>query len=89
MTSKIIPEHDKLEYRKRAIVRWYYSFNDQFLYKKVRDGVYLLSTQTKEHCDKFKSSDHLNCDQIRSDKLQNFELKLEEVTGVPTSNRIL
>lgn len=46
MTNKIIPEHDKFEYKKRASVRWYYSFNDKFLYKKIRDNVYVLSTQT-------------------------------------------
>lgn len=62
MTNKIIPEHDKFEYKKRASVRWYYSFNDKFLYKKIRDNVYVLSTQTKEHCDKYRSSMHVSCE---------------------------
>ena len=53
MTNKIIPEHDKLEYKKCTNVRWYFSFSDKFLYKKVRDNVYLLSTQTKEYCDEY------------------------------------
>lgn len=61
MTNKIIPEQDKLEYKKRATFRWYYAFNDKFLYKKIREGVYLLSTQTKEHCEKFKAY-QLNCE---------------------------
>lgn len=61
MTSKIIPEHDELVYKKRANVNWFYSFDDKFVYKKIRDNVYLFSTQTKERCDRFKSY-QLRCD---------------------------
>ena len=60
MTNKIIPEHDNLEYKKRAGVRWFFSFKDKFLYKEIRDNVYRLSTQTKKYCDDYKSYYNIN-----------------------------
>ena len=62
MTNKIIPEHDKLEYKKCTNVRWHFSFSNKFLYKKVRDNVYLLSTQTKEYCDNYRSYYQISCE---------------------------
>lgn len=55
MPNKIIQEHDELVYKKRANVNWYFTFDDKFQYKEIRDNVFVFSTQTKEHCEKMKA----------------------------------
>lgn len=61
MANVIIPEHDELVYVKHAQSNWFYSFDDKFTYKKIREGVFVIATRTKDECERFRKMYSCEC----------------------------